>query len=170
MTSVKRNKLLVGLFFGVVLADQISKVIIDRTFNLNETLPLVGDVLYLRYIRNPGIAFGLSLGHPLVMLGVTTLIIAVMGGLFIKGKIASESVLEKIAMVMVLGGAIGNLLDRIRMREVIDFIDMGIGSYRWPVYNLADTFVTVGMAMLVFTIVFGKERQKPDENTSFTRS
>ena len=62
-------------------------------------------------------------------------------------------------MVLVLGGAVGNLIDRIRMREVIDFIDMGIGRYRWPTYNFADIYVTVGMFILIFFYALKTEPQ-----------
>ena len=128
--------------------------IVHKTFDLNESICLLDNILYLRYIRNPGIAFGLTFGHPLFMLTVTTLIILILSYLFIKGKIAHGNDLGKIAMILVLGGAIGNLIDRIRMREVIDFIDMGVGNYRWPIYNLADTYVTIGMFVLIYILSF----------------
>jgi len=158
---MKSTVMLGALFSGVLFVDQVSKYFVDRTLELNESLPVIENYFYLRYIRNPGIAFGLKFGHPFVMLTVTTIIILLLGWLFLKGRLASGNILEKTAMVLVLGGAVGNHIDRIRMREVIDFIDMGIGRYRWPVYNLADTFVTIGMGILVAAIVFTDK--KPEQ-------
>jgi len=158
---VKHKYVLIALFLFTIVTDQVSKLIIHTKFDLNESVSLIKNILYLRYIKNPGIAFGLSFGHPLFMLAVTTIIIIILFILFLKGKIASENELGKIAMVMILGGAIGNLIDRIRMKEVIDFIDMGLGRYRWPVYNLADTYVTIGMFILIYVVSF-KDSQRND--------
>ena len=163
---MKNKFVLIALFLFTIASDQITKLIINKTFDLNESVSLIKNFLYLRYIKNPGIAFGLSLGHPLLMLAVTSLIIIILFVLFLKGKITPDNELGRIAMVMILGGAIGNLIDRIRMREVIDFIDMGLGRYRWPVYNLADTYVTIGMFILIYVLSF----KNPPRNVSINKS
>jgi len=159
---VKNKLLLFALFVFVVVSDQLSKFIIDTTFHLNESKSIIGNILYLRYIRNPGAAFGLSLGHPHVMLTVTILITVILGYFFLRGKLFTNNIPSRVAMVMVLGGAVGNIIDRIRMREVIDFIDMGVGRYRWPVYNLADVYVTFGMFILIYLYSF---EMKPRGNS-----
>ncbi len=151
---VKQKLLLTFLFVFAVVSDQISKHVISSRFELYESKRLIGNFLYFRYIKNPGVAFGITLGHPVIMLTITVAIVIVLGILFIKGNLFSDSFLGKIAMVLVLGGAVGNLIDRIRFREVVDFIDMGIGTYRWPVYNVADIYVTIGMIILIFFFTF----------------
>ena len=159
--NVVKNKLLLfALFVFIVVSDQFSKFIVDTTFHLNESKSIIGNILYLRYIKNPGAAFGLSFGHPHVMLTVTILITVILGYLFLSGKLFTDNKTGEIAMVLVLGGAVGNLIDRIRMREVVDFIDMGIGSYRWPVYNLADIYVTVGMFIMIYIYTFKQSSLK----------
>jgi len=148
------SKLLFSLLFlCVVISDQVTKFIIDSTLSLHESRSIIGNVLQLTYVRNSGAAFGLSFGNQTVMFIVTVVVTITLFYLFISGKIDTGTIVGKIALVMVLGGAIGNLIDRIRMGEVIDFIDMGFGRYRWPVYNLADIYVTVGMFMLIFSFV-----------------
>ena len=148
------SKLLFSLLFlCVVISDQVTKFIIDSTLSLHESQSIIGNVLQLTYVRNSGAAFGLSFGNQTVMFIVTVVVTITLFYLFISGKIGTGTIVGKIALVMVLGGAIGNLIDRIRMGEVIDFIDMGFGHYRWPVYNLADIYVTVGMFMLIFSFV-----------------
>lgn len=157
---MKNKLLLFALFVFVIVSDQVSKYFIVATFNLHESRRIVNNILYIRYIKNPGAAFGLSFGPPLVMLAVTILIIIILGYLFLKGNLFSDNMPGKIAMVMVLGGAVGNLIDRIRMKEVVDFIDMGVGHYRWPVYNLADVYVTIGMVILIYFFSFKAKPQK----------
>ncbi len=159
---MKNKLLLFALFVFIVVSDQISKFIVNATFHLNESRSIIENILYLRYITNPGAAFGLSFGHPYVMLIVTILIIIILGYLFLSGKLFTNNITGEVAMVMVLGGAVGNLIDRIRMREVIDFIDMGVGRYRWPVYNLADVYVTFGMFIMIYLYSF---KIKPQENS-----
>lgn len=165
---VVRNRFfLVVLFIFAVVSDQVSKYVIDSTFQLHETRSLIGNLLYLRYIRNPGIAFGFSLGHPAIMLTLTVLIIILLVYFFIKTDVFSETLPVRIAMVLVLGGAVGNLIDRFRMGEVIDFIDMGIGMHRWPVYNFADIYVTVGMTILIVTYAFRRETGNPHQSSTY---
>lgn len=161
---MKNKLLLFALFVFIIVSDQVSKFVIDTTFVLSESRSIIGNILYLRYIRNPGAAFGLSFGHPLVMLIVTILIIIILGYLFLRGKLFTNNIPGRVALVMVLGGAFGNLIDRIRMREVIDFIDMGVGRYRWPVYNLADVYVTFGMFILIYLYSFKMNPQKNSIN------
>ncbi len=157
---MKSKLLLFGLFVFTIVSDQISKIIVSSTFDLYDKKIIISNILYLSYIKNKGAAFGLSVGHPLIMLTITILIILILGYLFLKGKIFPDTVLCKIGMVLVLGGAVGNLIDRIRMMEVIDFIDMGIGRYRWPTYNFADIYVTVGMFILIFFYALKTEPQE----------
>ena len=161
------NKLLLfALFVFTIVSDQISKIIVSSTFDLYDKKIIISNILYLSYIKNKGAAFGLSVGHPLIMLTITILIILILGYLFLKGKIFPGDVFCRVGMVLVLGGAVGNLIDRIRMREVIDFIDMGIGRYRWPTYNFADIYVTIGMFILIFFYAFKTEPQVKSDNLS----
>ncbi len=147
-----KNRLLFGLLFGFfVLLDQFTKLLVAARFHLGESRALIGDVVRLTYVRNPGAAFSISFGGPETMFIVTVLVIALLAYLFLKGTIRSEHVAGKIALTMLFAGAIGNLIDRIRFGEVIDFIDMGFGSLRWPVYNVADAAITIGMAIFFIT-------------------
>ncbi|MCD6308020.1 MAG: signal peptidase II [Candidatus Latescibacteria bacterium] len=150
-----RNKLLLAAFFILaVVADQASKIVVDSVFALYESRPMLGNILRLYYIRNTGAAFGLRIGNPSVMLWVTVLVTLFLVYLFVTGRLDGGSLLGKAALVLVLAGAVGNLIDRVRLGEVIDFIDMGIGPHRWPTYNLADVFVTCGMLVLIVSQFF----------------
>ena len=157
---MKNSLLLFALFVFTVVSDQVSKYFIVATFNLHESRRILYNILYLRYIKNPGAAFGLSFGHPLLMLTITILIIIILGYLFLKGNLFSDNILGKTAMVMILGGAVGNFIDRMVMKEVVDFIDMGVGHYRWPVYNLADVYITIGMFIMIYLFSFKAKPRK----------
>lgn len=115
----------------------------------------------MTYIRNSGAAFGISFGSSNVMFAVTALVIIFLVFLYFKGTLRPDHIIGKISVMMVLGGAVGNLIDRIRMGEVIDFIDMGIGLHRWPIYNFADIYVTIGMFILL--IIYTLQKDSPEE-------
>ena len=147
-----RNKIIFSvLFLFALLTDQVSKFAINAKFTLNDSRKIIGNFLCLTYRRNPGAAFGISIGDQQVMFIITLLVIFLLLYLYLSGKICTETILGKIAMVLIFSGAAGNLIDRIRLGEVIDFINMGIGRYRWPVYNLADVYITCGMFILIYT-------------------
>ena len=156
-----RTRLLFSvLFLTVLITDQVSKLAVNTAFNVHDSRQIIGNLLRLTYIRNKGAAFGLKLGDPKIMFIITVLVTLFFLYLFLSGKINPGNVFGKCALVMIIGGAIGNLIDRIRMGEVIDFIDMGIGNHRWPVYNLADVYITVGMFILIFFNVFSQKRSE----------
>lgn len=130
--------------------DQITKVIAVRTMVLYEPIPVFGDVVRLTYIQNAGAAFGLKLGGPWVHTVVAIGALGILGWLFT--SLPATARLQRTALALVLGGAVGNIIDRIRLDYVIDFFDVGISeTWRWPVFNVADSFVTVGVLVLAFT-------------------
>lgn len=153
---MKNRLVFLVLFLFTIISDQLSKFLVNQHLELHETKRILGNVLYLRYIKNPGIAFGISFFHPMVMIVVTMLIIIILGYLFFRGSVIPTTKSARIAVILVLGGAIGNLIDRVRMGEVIDFIEMGIAGHYWPVYNCADIFVTVGMCILIYHFAFDR--------------
>jgi signal peptidase II len=133
------------------VSDQITKSAVDSYFHLHESHTILGNYLKLTYIRNSGAAFGVSIGNPKIMFAISVFVTILLAYLFLKGTLRPTHGIGEAAVVLVLGGAVGNIIDRIRLGEVIDFIDMGIGQYRWPVYNFADVYVTVGMFILFIT-------------------
>ncbi|MHB9028073.1 MAG: signal peptidase II [Candidatus Latescibacterota bacterium] len=147
-----RSRLPYGIFFFfLVLLDQVTKLAVAAHFQLGESREIFGNVLRLTFVKNPGGAFSVYLGSYHVMFAVTIGVIALLVFMFVKGIIRPETVAGKIALTMVFAGAVGNFIDRVRMREVIDFLDMGIGFHRWPVYNVADIAITIGMILLFIT-------------------
>ena len=141
---------------AVVLLDQASKVIVYRTLTLHgPSRPVLGDVLRLTYIHNAGSAFGLFGGSRWFFVGVLLLSILVILALARSGRYRDSCLVT--AFGLILGGAVGNLVDRLWLGKVIDFIEMGIAGHYWPVYNVADIGVTVGVFLLAIRVFFAKQ-------------
>ncbi len=138
----------------LLFIDRLSKV-----FTLNclaEKDIIVAPFLHLTYVQNTGAAFGMMQGGNLLLIFVTLFII---GYLFKSWKeLSSYGTLVKWGMVLILGGALGNLYDRIALGFVVDFIDLRV----WPVFNAADSFITIGGCMLALALLFPKA-QKTEE-------
>ena len=145
--------LLVAVTGGVVAFDFITKMIITRTFNLYQQVNIIGEYVRLTYIHNPGAAFGISLGpySRIIFLLLSLVALAALAGMYWATAAKDRSRLVSIALIC--GGALGNLLDRIRLSAgVVDFMDIGIGTLRWPVFNVADVAVTTGAIFLAISL------------------
>lgn len=143
----------------VLALDQVSKLAVARAMAEGESIEVLGDFFRLTYIHNPGAAFGLDVGSPLLHTLFSLVALGALGWLFRTAPPGAR--LLRCSLGMVLGGALGNIADRIRLGEVVDFFDFGLGELRWPVFNVADSFVTVGILLLI--LVYGRHRE-PHEN------
>jgi signal peptidase II len=143
-----------GLFWGVaasvLLADAFTKVLaVDRLAPAYLPRPLLGDGVRLTLVYNPGAAFGLHLGAQSrwIFVALTLVALTVLWRLYLDTPLAHRA--RTLALALVAGGAMGNLLDRLKSaRGVVDFIDIGVGAWRWPTFNLADIAVTSGAILL----------------------
>lgn len=128
------------------------------------SIDVIGDLFRLTYVRNPGIAFGIDFAKGRVFHIVLSLIALVLIAFMVK-RISRNQRSISYFFAIIFGGALGNLSDRIRMGEVIDFLDFGIGAYRWPVFNVADSAVTIGMFLVIFSYMFrGKDYRDGKES------
>ena len=148
---------------GIVLLDQITKIAVQQWMTLYQSYPVLGDVVQLTYIRNPGAAFGIDIGGRWLYLALSIIACAVM--IYYLLRLPASERRGRYAMMTVLGGALGNLIDRALYGEVTDFIDIGAGAYRWPVFNVADSAVTIGI-ILLFTRLPAINRILNDEAAS----
>lgn len=117
-----------------------------------ESLPVAGDLVRLTYIHNPGAVFGLTFGGRPLHLTLSLLALGLVVAML--RKTPTEERRAQAGLAMILGGAVGNMIDRVRIGEVIDFLDVGIGNFRWYVFNVADAFVTVGVFVLIMAYLF----------------
>jgi signal peptidase II len=152
-----------GLVGGIVAVDAISKYVVQQTLVLYHPVPVLGDVFRLTYIYNPGAAFGLHLGSYSRHIFLTLTVVAVVVLFAWLRSTSADDRLRLFAISAVTGGAIGNLIDRIRShRGVVDFFDVGLGALRWPVFNVADIAVTTGAILLAISLWKEEQRLEAD--------
>ncbi|MGE4544620.1 MAG: signal peptidase II [Pedobacter sp.] len=134
----------------VVVVDQVTKWLIVQNFRMHEALPVIPNFFDLVYVRNKGAAFGIlaDTGFRVPFL-LTTTMVAVVFLVWFYRQLKPEQVLSRSALSMVLGGAVGNLIDRLRLGEVIDFLDVHWFQHHWPAFNVADSAICVGVGMLL---------------------
>jgi len=156
MKKKKLNiKILAITAFISFIADLISKEIISSSMYLRESIPVFDQVLKITYIKNNGIAFGLFQDFPNILLVISIIVVIVI--FYLIKSLANQNVQTHLAFGLILGGAFGNILDRIRFQSVRDFIDVGINyKLRWPIFNIADSVVLIGVIMLL--IYYDKTR------------
>lgn len=138
----------------VVVLDQLTKAWVRSTMTLNETIPVVGDVVRLTYIHNEGAAFGLSVGPHSSQVFLVLAAVASVLVLYLLLSAPREERMQRIALALILGGALGNIIDRVRWSMVVDFIQVGVAGHFWPIFNVADSAVTVGAVLLAWTYLF----------------
>jgi len=148
------------LFFAVaaivVIIDQASKRLIWEAFKDTGGTDLIGSLLRIRLSTNTGAVMGILSNSRPVLISVT--VISIIALIYFAYRMRYAPMLKRVCLGLVLGGAFGNLIDRIATGKVVDFIDMGIGSLRWPTYNVADIAVTVGAAVLIAGFAFQKDQ------------
>ena len=144
----------------LVLADQVSKAIVVRTMSLYESVPVIENFFHFTYITNDGMAFGIDFpfGYFIFSLVSTLLTLFLFWYLW---TVRNDSLVIRLGLAMIIAGAVGNLIDRLMLGEVIDFLDFMIGNFHWYVFNLADSYVTVGMVLILTDSIFlEKKREK----------
>ena len=165
----------------VTALDLFTKYLIQKKFELYQIVQVIGDTLRIFYIRNTGFTFGLLSRKdgqpseldkfmPYILVGLSLAALTAVFFLYInisrmlKGKI--PQILGRISMMFVVGGALGNIIDRLLHGAVTDFIDFGIGEWRWYTFNVADSFVVVGGIALVILFAFFEYKAEKNEGKS----
>lgn len=143
-----------GIGILVFIIDQLVKHLVVSTMHLGQSLPVIKGIFHITYVLNPGAAFGM-LEHQRWFFIVVALAAVLLGVAFYK-KLQQESFLMRSGAGLLLGGAVGNLADRIQSGLVVDFLDFRI----WPVFNIADIAICAGAGMLIFDIW---QRRNEDE-------
>lgn len=137
---------------SVLLLDRVTKWWVVQNLTLHEIVPVWGDVFRLTYTHNFGAAFGIDVGQYSRVFFLTLAIIALGVLMYLYVHTPRRRRLRLWSLALVTGGAVGNIVDRIRYRAgVVDFLDVGIGSLRWPVFNVADMGVSIGAVLLMVT-------------------
>jgi len=143
-----------------LLLDQLSKFYIDNNFELGESKRVFSNFFHITYVRNPGAAFGI-LSDSAIRLPffISISCLASLGILWYIRKIPRDKHWQFLALGLIFSGALGNLIDRIRFAEVIDFLDVHWYNYHWPAFNIADSAICIGVTLMLICS-WHEERQK----------
>lgn len=143
----------------VIMIDQLSKYIVVKSMNLYESIPVIDGFFYITSHRNEGAAWGILQGQMMFFYIVT--ILFTLGIIIYMHKYARDHKGLSFALSFILGGAIGNFIDRLFRREVVDFLDFIIFKYDYPIFNLADSALVVGVILFaLFTFLEDRKKGK----------
>ena len=143
----------------LVLADQVSKTIVVRTMSLYESVPVIENFFHFTYITNDGMAFGIDFPFGYFIFSLVSALLTLFLFWYL-WTVRNDSLVIRLGLAMIIAGAVGNLIDRLMLGEVIDFLDFMIGNFHWYVFNLADSYVTVGMVLILTDSIFLEKKRK----------
>ncbi|MFQ6676504.1 MAG: signal peptidase II [Fidelibacterota bacterium] len=137
-----------------VLADQVTKHLARSYLAPHEPIPVLGSFFRLTYVENSGIAFGINFdGGPLIFTITSVVATAVVIGY--SWKLRNRELPLRLSLALIAGGAVGNVIDRLFFGKVVDFLDFSVAGFHWPVFNVADSCVTVGIILFLYHSFFG---------------
>lgn len=144
---------------GGIIVDQLTKIYIDRSMQLFQSIPLVDGLFNLTYVRNRGAAFSfLSQASWRLPFFIMVSLVAVVVIFVAFRKLRDDQRLAQIALAMIFSGAVGNLIDRVRLGEVIDFLDVYWKIHHWPAFNVADSLICVGVGLMALDMLRGEQQ------------
>lgn len=169
-----RYLVIISLITGIVIIDQLTKFTIKKLMQLYESKEIIGDFFRFTYIENPGMAFGIQMENK-ILFTILSVSAAIIVSVYLY-RMRNEKIFLPVALSLILGGAIGNLIDRFLYGRVVDFLDVeffdisipsfnffflefsGYQLTRWPVFNIADSSVSIGMVIITWMILFVKDK------------
>ncbi|MBI1919911.1 MAG: lipoprotein signal peptidase [Geobacter sp.] len=149
----------------VVGIDQGTKVFIDRTMDLYSTIPVIENFFNITYVRNKGAAFSFLADSSwrlpfFIMISLVAICVIIV----VLIRLRPDQKFTAVSLALIFAGAVGNLIDRVRFGEVIDFLDAHWHTHHWPVFNVADTAICIGVGLLAIDMLVEEKRQKALKN------
>ena len=161
MKSLIKHKYIIIVSTLVVFLDQFLKYLVSRNMRIGQSITVIQDILNITFVRNSGAAFGFLNRVPEHVTKPVFIVISLAFIVFIVlyyKNINMNNTLINSAFGLIVGGALGNLIDRVRFGMVTDFVEVGLADLKWPVFNLADSAITVGIIILFIQFIrFRKE-------------
>ena len=168
VANLKESTLYRGAYLVVSLAvlflDQWTKGIVTRTMEVHQSRSVVADFFDLTYVRNSGAAFGLFASVDSSIKAILLNSVAVIVFLIVSAyalRSSHRSIRLQVGLALILGGAVGNLLDRVRFGYVVDFLDFAISGHHWPAFNFADSAICIGVGLLFLDMLRNEESHEP---------
>lgn len=142
--------LIIFLTLVFLVIDIISKVVVSNLMNVNDSVTVIDSFFSITYVKNTGAAWSMFSGNTWFIIIISIMIIALIVWYIYKNK--PKYTMEKVAYSLILGGAFGNFIDRIFYGYVVDFFDFNIFGYNYPVFNIADSFIVIGILLLIICV------------------
>ncbi len=149
----------------VVIGDQLTKLMASSTLSLHQSRMVIPDLFSLTLVHNNGMAFGIMSGAPsfvrsalLTGLSAAALLLII----YYCSSIPRTRAWLQFGLSLIMGGALGNIIDRLRLQHVVDFLDFHWQGHSWPAFNLADSCITIGMGMLILDFILGLRKRGQD--------
>lgn len=140
------------LSLSIVVLDQLTKFWVTLRFEVNESLPLIPGIFDLVYVRNPGAAWGMLGGFHALLIGLSFVVLVVL--VVFRRSFMTDCLIHRLVLGLMTGGIVGNLLDRIRLQFVVDFLDFHWGVHHFPAFNVADSSICVGVGLYMLSSFF----------------
>lgn len=150
----------------VLFLDQLTKWIVVSSMEIRQSIPIIENLLYFTSHRNKGAAFGILQGQ-MWLFYIVTVIVVIFVVYYMK-KYAKDSKLLGVSLGLVLGGAIGNFVDRLFRGEVVDFIDVYIFTYDFAIFNVADMALVIGVGLLMIQVILEEKKEKQGRKNNGT--
>ncbi len=165
---MRRNILFLATTALLIVLDQLTKAWVLASLKLHEGFAVIDGFFNIVHVRNPGAAFGFLAGaspafRSAFFIAVTVAAILLILHYLRRTRIGETSLVFSLALI--LSGALGNLIDRVRFGEVVDFLDVYVGAHHWPAFNVADTAISTGAALLIL-LMFRRRREEGRDITS----
>ncbi|MET3698059.1 signal peptidase II [Bacillus oleivorans] len=146
----------------IILLDQWTKWIIVKQMELGESIQVIQNFLYITSHRNRGAAWGILQGQMWFFYIIT--VVVIIGIVYYMQKWAKGKIIASVALALMLGGAIGNFIDRVFRQEVVDFVDVYIFGYDFPIFNIADSSLVIGVILLMIWMVIEERMAKKEKS------
>lgn len=156
----------VSVVLGIVLVDQLTKFLVSHNMELQENIKIIPNFFHIEYIFNDGAAWGAFSGKTVILLGIPIAAIILFIFLLTRSNFKEKKYFT-LAILFMLGGTIGNFIDRLFLGYVVDFLSFRFGSYHYPNFNIADSMLVIGGILLAVEIIFleTKRLKKAEETT-----
>jgi len=146
----------------IVVIDQITKALTRLNMEIGDSVPVIQNFFHLTYVTNDGMAFGLNFPGGIYVLSAVSIILTIVIFMYL-WKERNGHFLMRLSLALILAGAIGNLIDRVLLGQVVDFFDFMIGDFHWYIFNVADSSVTIGMIIFLYFSFYIQPDFQPSE-------
>ncbi len=149
--------LILILSFTIIILDQFTKHLIRTNMTLGDMITVIPGIFSITYIRNTGAAWGIMSGLNSLLIGLSIVMLAVL--IIFRRSFITDTLIHKIAAGLMIAGIVGNLIDRMRLSYVVDFLHFYIGKHQFPSFNVADSAICIGVALYIFSQIFEQKKE-----------